>query len=105
MARRNRRALIGSAQNDLNRLKYEVAQEIGYDANALGNEAAFGQFLDSYKHSIASQLGLDNKVRQVGWENMTSGECGTIGGHMGGKLGGQMVRRLIEIAENSMVTR
>lgn len=105
MARRNRRSIVSGAQPQLNQLKYEIAQELGYSSSALGSEAAFENYLDGYKYSIASELGLHNKVQQVGWENMTSGECGSIGGRMGGKLGGQMVRRLIEIAESDMASR
>jgi len=105
MARRNRRALVSAAQPQLNQLKFEIAQELGYSSSALSNESSFEQYLDGYKYSIASELGLHNKVQQVGWENMTSGECGAIGGRIGGQLGGQMVRRLIEIAESSMTSR
>jgi len=105
MTRRRKRTLVSSVQGELNQLKYEIAQELGVSSTALQNETTFGQYLDNYKYSIAQDLGLNSKVQQVGWHNMTSGECGAIGGRMGGKLGGQMVRRLIEIAQTSMTSQ
>lgn len=50
--------------------------------------------LDRFKWEIAGELGLAEKIRQVGWENMTTKEVGMIGG--------QMVRRMIEAAEEAL---
>ena len=50
--------------------------------------------LDRVKYEVADDLGLLDKVKQVGWENMTTREVG--------KIGGNMVRRLIGEAEKSM---
>lgn len=50
--------------------------------------------LEGFKWEIAEDLGLAEKVRQVGWENMTTREVGMIGG--------QMVRRMIQAAEESL---
>lgn len=83
---------IFSTQRPLAQLKAEISAEIGYP---IGQE-------DSYKHRVATELGLNDRIYSVGWENMTSRECGSIGGNMGGKLGGQMVKRLIEIAERQL---
>ena len=47
--------------------------------------------LEQFKYEVASELGLLNKVQQVGWENMTTREAGQVGG--------QMVRRFIQQAE------
>ncbi len=76
----------------LDKLKYEVAQEIGY----------VGQNLDNMKYEVADELGLLDKINTVGWGNMTSRECGRIGGRIGGHLGGQMVKRMIEFAKSEM---
>ena len=50
--------------------------------------------IDKFKMEVAEELGLADKVRSVGWENMTSRECGQVGGHM--------VKRMIEFAEGQM---
>ena len=55
------------------------------------------QALDRFKWEIADDLGLAEKIRQVGWENMTTKEMGMIGG--------QMVRRMIAAAEESLRQR
>lgn len=54
MGRRNRRTVLPEAESALDRLKYEVAGE----------------------------LGLLDDVRRKGWGNMTTHEVGKIGGHM-----------------------
>jgi len=50
--------------------------------------------LDRYKHEVAGDLGLEDDIRERGWENMTTREAG--------KVGGNMVRRMIERAERDM---
>jgi len=50
--------------------------------------------LDRFKYEVADELGLLDKVKQVGWGDMTTREVGKIGGHM--------VRRLIAAAEQSL---
>ncbi len=37
---------------------------------------------DLYKLSIADELGLGDKVRNVGWGGLTAAETGKIGGYM-----------------------
>lgn len=66
MARRKRKTLVPEAEPALDRFKYEVAEE----------------------------LGLANKIARVGWGDMTSRECGLVGGNM--------VRRMIRYAEEKM---
>jgi hypothetical protein len=39
----------------------------------------------------------------VGWENISSRDCGKVGGRIGGHLGGQMVRELIQRAETLLI--
>jgi len=50
--------------------------------------------LDRMKFEIASELGIAETVRQNGWATMTSADCG--------RVGGQMVRRMIEQYESSL---
>ena len=49
--------------------------------------------LDQMKFEIASELGIADKVRSNGWANMTSADCGRVGGHM--------VRKMIEQYEST----
>ena len=46
------------------------------------------------KYEIANELGIADAVRQNGWSTMTSADCGRVGGHM--------VRKMIEQYESSM---
>ncbi|MGI5852888.1 MAG: small, acid-soluble spore protein, alpha/beta type [Bacillota bacterium] len=51
--------------------------------------------LDQFKYEIASELGIDqNQIYGGYWGNLTSRDCGAVGGHM--------VRRMIEAAEQSL---
>ena len=50
--------------------------------------------LDSMKYEIASELGIANQVRSQGWATMTSADCG--------RVGGQMVRKMIEQYESTL---
>lgn len=50
--------------------------------------------LDRMKFEVASELGIAERVRQSGWNTMTSADCGRVGGHM--------VRRMIEQYESSL---
>ena len=50
--------------------------------------------LDRMKMEVATELGISDRVRSQGWSTMTSADCGRVGGHM--------VRRMIEQYESSM---
>lgn len=50
--------------------------------------------LDQFKMEVASELGIADKVRNSGWQNMSSADCG--------RVGGTMVRRMIESYENKL---
>lgn len=52
--------------------------------------------LDRMKFEIASELGIAERVRSQGWNTMTSADCGRVGGHM--------VRKMIEQYESSNLT-
>ncbi len=63
---RNRRHLLPEAEPALDRLKYEVAEE----------------------------LGLRDEIQRKGWGDMTTREVG--------KIGGNMVRKMIKFAEEKI---
>ena len=52
--------------------------------------------LDRMKLEVASELGIADQVRSQGWATMTSADCGRVGGHM--------VRKMIEQYESGMST-
>lgn len=54
--------------------------------------------LDQFKWEVADELGLSSKIKSQGWENMTSRECG----HVGGRIGGSMVKTMIRRAKESL---
>ncbi|HHY38476.1 MAG TPA: alpha/beta-type small acid-soluble spore protein [Clostridia bacterium] len=57
--------------------------------------------LDSFKYEIADELGLTDKIRDIGWPNMPSRECGRIGG----KIGGNIVKVMIRHMERQLTNR
>ncbi len=56
--------------------------------------------LEQFKWEVADELGLSSKIKSQGWENMTSRECG----HVGGRIGGSMVKTMIRRAKDSLNT-
>jgi len=42
--------------------------------------------LEALKSEVAEDLGLDDDIAEEGWENMTTREVGKIGGHMVKKM-------------------
>lgn len=50
--------------------------------------------LDSFKYEVAGELGLSEKINSQGWSNMTSKECGSVGG--------EMVKKMISQAESML---
>ncbi len=53
--------------------------------------------LDKLKYEVAGELHLDDDIQQRGWENMTTREVG--------KIGGNMVKKMIRFAEEEMDKR
>jgi hypothetical protein len=88
----------------LDRLKYEVAEEIGYFPHRLGqapqSPGGYAAAIGDYKYEVAQELGIPLAHGYNG--DLTSRQAGAIGGHIGGRLGGQMVRRMIQIAEEHL---
>ncbi|HHT02247.1 MAG TPA: alpha/beta-type small acid-soluble spore protein [Firmicutes bacterium] len=52
--------------------------------------------LDQFKYEIANELGLGPQIADGDW--------GDIPSRLNGKVGGQMVRRMIELAERQMAS-
>lgn len=52
-----------------------------------------GPVLDAFKYEIASELGLLERLEATDWGQLTSQECGAVGGRMGGRMVRVMVRR------------
>jgi len=64
-----------------------------------GNNSILPQpVLEQFKWEVADELGLTSKIKSQGWENMTSRECG----HVGGRIGGSMVKTMIRRAKESL---
>ncbi|MGI6364454.1 MAG: small, acid-soluble spore protein, alpha/beta type [Bacillota bacterium] len=58
-------------------------------------------FLDRFKYEIAEELGLKEKIDSQGWANMTSRECGRIGGRIGGNMVKVMIRHAEQMLANN----
>ncbi|MGE5676344.1 MAG: small, acid-soluble spore protein, alpha/beta type [Mycobacterium leprae] len=56
------------------------------------------ELLDRLKWEVAAQEGLTAQVLQNGWPNMTSHDCGRVGG----RIGGRMVKVMIQQAEEAL---
>jgi len=50
--------------------------------------------LDKMKLEVATELGIANKVTSEGWSTVTSADCG--------RVGGQMVRKMIQQYESTL---
>lgn len=91
------------AKEELEKLKLEVADEtLGRDMDTDITADNYEQVLDKKKWEAADELGLRGKIEEAGWENMTTGDVGKIGGKVGGQIGGRMVKKLIGMAELQM---
>lgn len=51
--------------------------------------------LNQFKYEVASELGINPEYKTGYWGNITSRECGSVGGHM--------VRRMIAVAEQELL--
>lgn len=50
--------------------------------------------MNAFKYEVANDLGLLDKINEVGFPNMTSRECGMIGGNM--------TKRMIDFAKRNL---
>lgn len=85
---------------DLDRLKFEVAEELAHFPNQIQDERQFQQVVDNFKYEVAQELGIPLRPGYNG--DIKARDAGRIGGKIGGKIGGQMVRRMIQFAEQQM---
>ncbi|MBO8126034.1 MAG: alpha/beta-type small acid-soluble spore protein [Firmicutes bacterium] len=51
--------------------------------------------LEQFKYEVANELGINKEYQTGYWGNISSRECGAVGGHM--------VRRMIAAAEQSLI--
>lgn len=56
------------------------------------------ELLDRFKWEVARQAGLADQIVQKGWSEMSSRACG----HIGGRIGGRMVKVMIRYAEQAL---
>jgi len=106
----------------LERLKYEVSNELGYinanpqdfnfevseelsisSGSGINNnlQKQYSDFLNKSKFEIANELGIQLNNGYNG--DITSRDAGRIGGRLGGKIGGNMVRKMVQFAQNHMI--
>lgn len=115
--------LVSGAKAALDRLKFEVAAELGFpfsdklayemDGELTGpappvptlTPANYRQVLDRMKYEVAEELGLGPQIKDGYWGELSSAACGAVGGRLGGKLGGNMVRKMVAFAEQYMLNR
>lgn len=93
----NNRPVVPGAQQGLDQLKIEVAQEIGWNPASLQD---LQQKIDRSKYEVAQEINVPLKPGYNG--ELTSREAGAVGGRLGGNLGGQMTKRLIQAAERML---
>lgn len=89
--------LVPQASQALERLKSEVAREVGWQA---ADPTQLQQQFDVAKFQIANQLHIPLQHGYNG--DLPSNQAGAIGGRIGGRIGGQMVRRMIALAETQL---
>ncbi len=53
--------------------------------------------MDKFKYEVASELGINQEYQSGYWGNISSRECGAVGGHM--------VRKMIAAAEQSLINQ
>ncbi|HEY3315810.1 MAG TPA: alpha/beta-type small acid-soluble spore protein [Bacillota bacterium] len=106
MAQDNDDLLVPQADSALKDLKFEVAREVGVAQRAGSGtgltQQNYDQVLDKFKNEIAGEIGILDEVNRRGWADMPSRQCGRVGGLMGGAIGGQMVKRMIALAEEHL---
>lgn len=100
MPRNRNDLLVGTAENVLDSMKFEIAEELGNFPKQINSGAEFQQAVDQFKFEIASELGIPLRPGYNG--DIRARDAGRIGGRIGGKLGGQMVKRMITLAEQTL---
>lgn len=62
------------------------------------------ELLDRFKWEVAAQEGLAEQIQSRGWSEMSSHDCGRIGGRIGGRLVKVMIRQAEEALANGGAT-
>ncbi len=94
MPRSNRnRQVVPESRQMLNQMKYEIAAEfglnVGYGSSSNGADTEFGSELGA--------IGGSSSSRRPGWGHLTSRENGSVGG--------EITKRLVRNAEQSLFGR
>ncbi|MDA8236096.1 MAG: alpha/beta-type small acid-soluble spore protein [Clostridia bacterium] len=55
------------------------------------------QALDQFKYEVAQEVGIANQIQGGYWGNLSSRDCGAVGGGM--------VRKMIQLAEQQLAGR
>jgi hypothetical protein len=98
---RTNRILVSDARRQLDQFKYEIADELAYfEPGAERTPQDYTRALDRLKFEIAGELGIPLQDGYNG--ELTSRQAGAIGGRIGGPIGGNMVRRVIAVAEEEL---
>ncbi|TJY41836.1 alpha/beta-type small acid-soluble spore protein [Cohnella pontilimi] len=88
MSRRNRKPVVPEARRALDAFKADVMRSEGYAVNP--NRP------DDVKYEVAKDIGVP--LRPGGNGQLTT----EAAGHVGGKIGGSMVREMIRLAQERM---
>ncbi|MUT67701.1 alpha/beta-type small acid-soluble spore protein [Paenibacillus sp. NEAU-GSW1] len=88
MARRNRKLLVPEARQAMQQFKTEVMRKEGYNVNP--NRP------DDVKYEVAEELGITLKQGDNG--DLKTEDAG----HIGGRIGGSMVREMIRLAQEKL---
>jgi hypothetical protein len=88
MARNNNRILVPEARDELNQLKAQVMKKQGYSVDP--------NHPDQVKYEVADDLDVPLEKGYNG--DIKAKEAGKVGGN----IGGQMVREMIQMAERSL---
>lgn len=91
MARRNRKYAVPGAAQGMQNFKAEVMRREGYTVDP--------NHPDDVKFEVAKELGIPLQYGNNG--NLTTEEAG----HIGGKIGGSMVREMIRLAQEQLAEK
>ena len=72
-----------------------MAQGANTNTSKLKTTPQVFQALNQFKYEVASELGINPEYKTGYWGNITSRECGAVGGHM--------VRRMLALAEQELL--
>ncbi len=65
------------------------------------NMTPWEKFLEKIKFEVADELGLTDKIKKQGWENLTAREAGQVGGYVSRRLRKQAVKKYAVTGKDS----